>query len=59
MKLKHRFGKKLKAPEKSKVFLSLVAELNNLDDEEIAMFLGNIRAYKKLKKGVNKLMFKD
>lgn len=41
----------MKAPEKSKVFLSLVAELNNLDDEEIAMFLGNIRAYKKLKKG--------
>lgn len=40
----------IKIPEKSKVFLALVAELNNLDDEEIAMFLGNIRAYKKLKK---------
>ena len=40
----------IKIPEKSKVFLALVAELSNLDDEEIAMFLGNIRAYKKLKK---------
>ena len=41
-------------PDKSSVYLDVVAELSNLDDDEIGMFLDNIRAYKKLKKGRGK-----